>query len=164
MKQDVHLNDDQIIRSLEDKTDLSVVLQEHLASCSQCLSARKKLEGAVVRLGEQARNSAPLFKKAIRFPDRQPLKTSWWSWNWRSFSAMGATAGMAIAIIVLVSLHTMHQRSLAKLYDEMFKDERFISEINMLGKNDLPQLWMDISGDSEVNLNEEMLEVIAPGT
>jgi len=77
---------------------------------------------------------------------------------------MGATAGMAIAIIVLVSLHTMQQRSLAKLYDEMFKDERFISEINMLGKNDLPPLWMDISGDSEVNLNEEMLEVIAPGT
>jgi hypothetical protein len=157
----MHLNDDQIIRSLVDKADLPIDLQEHLTTCPQCQTARKRLGGAVERLGERAIRSAPSFKKTIRIPEKQAIGNTWRPWGWLSLSAVGAAA---LAVTLMISLNTYRQRSLAGLYDEMIKDERLLTEINVLEKSDLPQTWLDISGDSEVNINEEMLEVITPGS
>ena len=160
----VHLHDDQIIRSLVDKTDLPAAVREHLASCPQCRAARENLKRTAVRLGDLARMNAPTRQKTIRLPGRKPQKTAWWSRDWRTLSALGAAAGIVLVIGVLLSLHTIQERSQAKLYDEMIKDERFMSEINLLQKSDLPQSWLDISGESEVNINEEMLELISPSS
>jgi hypothetical protein len=159
-----HLNENQIIQSLVEKADLPPALREHLSSCSQCKIARENLEGNLTRLGEMAMNSAPPLQKKIILSCEQQRKTYQWLWEWRGISALTAAAGVVLMLAGLVSLNNTQQRTLAKLNEEMLKDERFMTEISKLERSDLPQSWLDISGEFDVNIDEEMLEVISPGS
>ncbi len=159
-----HLNDGQIIQSLVEKANLSPALREHLSSCSICIAKRKNFEGNLTRLGEMARNSAPSLRKKIILPWAQSEKTYQWLLGWRRISALSGAVAIALLFIGLVFWNNPQGSSLAKLNDEMLKDERFMAEISNLGKSDLPQTWLDISGEFDVNINEEMLEIIAPSS
>jgi len=161
---DSHLNDSQILQSLVAKEDLPAAVQEHLASCSRCIAARKYLQGNLTRLGELAVNSAPLLQKKIVIPRQQQAVPSQWLSGWRSIFALTATAGVVLLFIGLVSLKNTQEQAFTKLDEETLKDERLMAEISKLGRSGLPQSWLDISGELDVNIDEEMLEILTPSS
>ena len=159
-----HLKDEQIIQSLEEKIDLSLEDRKHLATCSRCRIERKNLEENLIRLGEMAVRSAPSLQRRIMLPSEHPAKTYQRLWGWRKITALGVTAGFALLFFGLVFLHKSQERTLAKFNEEMLSDEHFMNEIVRMGKSDLPQTWLDISGELDVTIDEEMFEFITPSS
>ena len=158
---ELHLSEHQIFQSLEEGAGLSSELKEHLRQCSLCTAERANLIGQLTRLDEMARAYAPLPLRKIRLPSQHPGKSS--RWRWQRFGSLTA-AGMAFALIGFVSVSTFQHHKLARLNDETQRDQQLMIDISNYEKSDLPQPWLDILGDPDVGINEEMLETIAPSS
>lgn len=156
-----HLNEDQLLRAVVDVDDLPPSLSEHLASCPQCRQAKERFELELSGLGDLARRFAPSAKKAILLPEERSQSAHEWSWKRRTAFGMALT----VLLVVFVSWQTDlvlfapgENGYMPAL--EIQNAEELISEVNMLVANPLPQVYLEICAESELDLDETFGEVL----
>lgn len=156
-----HLIDDQIIRYLVDPEDLSVDFRFHMESCSHCQAEKNRLERNLFNLGEIAKDFTPELSRRIIFFRGRRKKSHTWNWFRLAIVGMTFTVGVLLAVRLELS-HIEQQKRVARLTTEMIKDEHLMAGVEKIDSNDLPQALSEIVGDSEVDLDENLIKMITP--
>ena len=154
-----HLGEDHILQAVIDDTDLSKLQQQHLAQCSRCQSDKERLESELTHLGQMAERYAPEPLRRINVTDekvRSPFSI-------RGF-AIGAAAVASVIIVVWATFLIRSQRpgGIGNLAQDMVEAERLMTEINVLVENALPQVYLDIVGETNLNLDEDFIDFLIP--
>ena len=160
-----HLNEDQIIRAVVDESELAASTRQHLDNCNQCRAQKAHLEQNLERLGQAARQFAPLPRKRLNLKASQISPTIRWSWNWKT--ALVTT--MAAAALFIIMWWASQGREMFDtsgrenvIADDAKASESLMTEVNILSENALPQAYMDIAVETELEFNEEFINFIAP--
>jgi hypothetical protein len=154
-----HLAEENILQAVIDDTDLSTLQQKHLAQCSRCQSHRQRLENELAHLGQLAERYAPQPLRRINVADdnaRLPLLI-------RRF-AVSAAAVAAVIIVVWATflLRSQQQGGIDNLAQNMVEAERLMTEVNVLVENALPQVYLDIVGETNLNMDEDFIDFLIP--
>jgi predicted anti-sigma-YlaC factor YlaD len=154
-----HLAEDDMLQAVIDDTDLSALQRQHLADCSRCRSHRESLESELTRLGQLAERYAPQPLRRITVAHDKVRS---------SFSIKGfvfSAAAVAAAIIVVWAtflIRSQQQAPVGNLAQNMVEAERLMTEINGLVENALPPAYLDIVGDTNLNLDEDFIDFLIP--
>ncbi len=154
-----HLEEDDILQAVIDDTDLSTLHQQHLLQCSQCRSQKERLENELARLGQLAERYAPEPQKRVTLAE-QKVRTTFFSRGF-AFSAAAATA-VIIVIWATFLIRNQQQGSIGNLAQNMVEAERLMTEINVLVENALPPVYLDIVGETNLNLDQDFLDFLIP--
>ena len=154
-----HLAEDDMLKAVIDDTDLSMLQQQHLAECSRCQSHRERLENELTHLGQLAERYAPQPLRRISVADdkaRSPLLT-------RRFT-VSAAAVAAVIIVVWATflIRSQQQGGIGNLAQDMVEAERLMTEVNVLVENALPQVYLDIVGETNLNMDEDFIDFLIP--
>ena len=154
-----HLGEDHILQAVIDDTDLPMLQQQHLAECSRCQADRDRLEIELAHLGQMAERYAPEPLKRIRVADEK-VKAP--------FAIRGfAFSAAAVAAVIIVAWATFLIRSqqpgrIGNLAKDMVEAERLMTEIDVLVENALPQVYLEIVGETNLNLDEDFIDFLIP--
>ena len=154
-----HLAEEDMLQAVIDDTDLSTLQQQHLAECPRCRSHRERLENELTHLGQMAERYAPEPLRRITVAHdkvRAPFSI-------RGF-AFSAAAVAAVIIVVWATflVRSQQQGRIGNLAQNMVEAERLMTEINVLVENALPQVYLDIVGDTNLNLDEDFIDFLIP--
>lgn len=158
-----HLEDDQLLLAVVDEADLPQPLREHLSTCLQCREIKEQIGNDLIRLGQMAKRLSPSPRKGVSFPVEKPLSSSWWSWEWKV--VLGVAAAAVFVMLVMngpAFFKTIPERSDIMRAQEMLEAEEFLQQISMLLENSLPQVYLDITGESDIEFDEEFMDFIVP--
>ena len=161
-QKDLHLEEDQLLIAVVDETDLSQSQRNHLLTCRQCREGREKIEGDLARLGQMTEHFSPSPKRRISLPPEKSQRSFWWSWQTRT-TLGAAVAAIFIGIVGIPTLFENMQAIRGNTYtQEMLEAEQFMTEVSMLAENALPQEYLDITGETDEEPDEEFMEFITP--
>jgi hypothetical protein len=154
-----HLGEDHILQAVIDDTDLSTLQQQHLTECSRCQSHRERLENELTNLGQLAERYAPEPLRRINVADdkaRSPVSI-------RRF-AVSAAAVAAVLIVVWATflIRSQQQGGIGNLAQDMVEAEKLMTEVNVLVENALPQVYLDIVGETNLNTDEDFIDFLIP--
>ncbi|MDX1708269.1 MAG: hypothetical protein R3274_06690 [Desulfobacterales bacterium] len=154
-----HLEEDHILRAVIDDTDLSALQQQHLAECSRCQADRERLESELAHLGQMAQRYTPQPLKRIRLVEEKVRSP----FSLRGF-AFSAAAVAAVLIVVWATFLIRSQQPgrVGNLAQDMVEAERLMTEIDVLVENALPQVYLDIVGETNLNLDEDFIDFLIP--
>ena len=154
-----HLGEDDILQAVVDDTDLSTLQQQHLAECSRCRSHRQRLENELAHLGQTAERYAPEPLRRITVAHdkvRPPFSI-------RGFAFSAAAVAAAVIVVwAAVLIRGQQQTRIGNLAQDMVEVERLMTEINVLVENALPQVYLDIAGETNLNLDEDFIDFLIP--
>lgn len=161
-QKDLHLEEDQLLKAVMDETDLSQSQRDHLLICRQCREGREKIEEDLAQLGQMAERFSPSSKRKFSLPAEKPQRSFSWSWQWRT--ALGAAvAAIFIGVVGIPTLFENTQGIRENTYtQEMLEAEEFMTEVSMLAENALPQEYLDITGETDEELDEGFMEFMTP--
>jgi len=154
-----HLEESDILQAVIDNTDLSVLQQQHLVECSQCRSSKQRLEQELARMGQLAERYAPKPQRRITVAEqkvRSPLL------NWRLAFSAAAVAAVILVVWGTFLIRNQQQGSIGNLAQNMVEAERLMTQINALVENALPQVYLDIVGETNLNLDEDFMDFLIP--
>jgi len=154
-----HLEEDDILQAVVDDTELSVLQQQHLVACSQCRTRKERLEHELARLGQLAERYAPKPQKRVIVAEqkvRSPLL------NWRIAFSAAAVAAVILVVWGTSLIRNQQQGSIGNLAQDMVEAERLMTQVNILVENALPQVYLDIVGETSLNLDEEFMDFLIP--
>lgn len=154
-----HLEEDDILQAVIDDTDLSVLQQQHLAECSQCRTHKERLEHELARLGQLAERYAPKPQRRIIVAEQ---KVRWPLLNWRIAFSAAAVAAVILIVWGTVLIQNQQQGSIGNLAQDMVEAERLMTQINILVENALPQVYLDIVGETSLSLDEDFMDFLIP--
>ncbi|MEN6437850.1 MAG: hypothetical protein ABFD97_04655 [Syntrophobacter sp.] len=161
-----HLNEEQIIESVIDKSGLDSAVRRHLLECSACRAEKEALENRLTRFGQFSREHAPSPRRWPRLLERRPASTIRPSWRIRPSFGMGMGLVLASFLALLLNPHLFKPKkdvALEKVYQEMLRDEQFMSEIEKLEENPLPRFYVDITDFSDQDGSDDLHESRSPG-
>ena len=69
-----HLDEEQLIQSVVDVSDLPDSVQAHLAECDQCLAGKSSFESEMATLSQKAEQFAPTPQRRIILPVQKTKK------------------------------------------------------------------------------------------
>ena len=154
-----HLAEEDMLQAVIDDTDLSTLQQQHLAECPRCRSHRERLENELTHLGQMAERYAPEPLRRITVAHdkvRSPFSI-------RGFAFSAAAVAAAIIVVWATFLiRSQQQGRIGNLAQNMVEAERLMTEINVLVENALPQVYLDIVGDTNLNLDEDFIDFLIP--
>ncbi len=159
-----HLDEEQIIEAVIDKSGLDSAVRRHLMECSACRAEKEALEERLARFGQFSRDHAPSPRKWPQLTERRPARLARPSWKIRPSFGMGLVAASILAL--LLNPHFFkpkHDVALDKVYQEMLRDAQFMSEIEKLEENPLPRFYVDITGFSDQDDSDDLHESRSPG-
>ena len=154
-----HLGENDILQAVIDDNDLSMLQQQHLQECSHCRSQKKRLENELARLGQLAEHYAPEPRKRVTVAEqkvRSPLL------NWRIAFSAAAVAAVILVVWGTSLIQNQQQGSIGNLAQDMVEAERLMTQVNMLVENALPQVYLDIVGETSLNLDEDFMDFLIP--
>ena len=154
-----HLEEDDILQAVIDDTDLSVQQQQHLAECSQCRVSKERLEHELTRLGQLAERYAPKPQKRIIVAEQ---KVRWPLLNWKTAFSAAAVAAVILIVWGTVLIQNQQQGTIGNLAQDMVEAERLMTQIDMLVENALPQVYLDIIGETSLSLDEDFMDFLIP--
>jgi hypothetical protein len=154
-----HLGEDEMLQAVIDDTDLPALQQQHLAECSQCRSHRERLENELAHLGQMAERYAP--EPLRRITVAHDKVRSPFSIRGFVFSA-AAVAAVIIVVWATFLIRSQQESRVGNLAQNMVEAERLMTEINVLVENALPQVYLDITADTNLNLDEEFIDFLIP--
>ena len=158
-----HPDEKQLIRAIVDEAKLSDSLREHLSLCPKCRIGIKKIEQDLNNLGQAARQLAPQVQRKICLPVEKPSKFYRWLHDWRvSFGAIATAAVVVLVIWLSIPGTILYEDSLDGMAQITWDDDVFITEINMLTQNVMPQVYLDIIGEYYVGIDDEFIKFIVP--
>jgi predicted anti-sigma-YlaC factor YlaD len=154
-----HLAEDDMLKAVIDDTDLSTLQLQHLAECSRCQSHRERLENELTHLGQLAERYAPEPLRRIRVADDKARS----SLSIRRFT-ISAAAVAAVIIVVWATflIRSQQQGGIGNLAQDMVEAERLMTEVNVLVENALPQVYLDIVGETNLNMDEDFIDFLIP--
>jgi predicted anti-sigma-YlaC factor YlaD len=148
-----------MLQAVIDDTDLSALQQQHLAECSQCRSHRERLENELAHLGQMAERYAP--EPLRRITVAHDKVRSPFSIRGFVFSA-AAVAAVIVVVWATFLIRNQQESRVGNLAQNMVEAERLMTEINVLVENALPQVYLDIAADTNLNLDEEFIDFLIP--
>ena len=154
-----HLEEDDILKAVIDNNDLPALHQQHLAECSQCRARKEQLEQELVRLGKLAERYAPKPQSRIALPEekvRSPLL------NWRMAFSAAAVAAVILVVWATGLIQNQQQGNIGNLAQDMVEAEKLMTQIDVLVENALPRVYLDIIGETSLNLDEEFMDFLIP--
>ncbi len=162
-----HLNDDQTIWSVVDESVLSPERKIHMDSCGLCLESKRKLEKDIKQFGNNARKFAPSMEQKTVLPlERSGERSGFFSLghlNWNPVLSLAATAVFLIAVVWWSPVFKSDNGlKLGEAEQEIWEADELLTEISRLSENSLPVVYMDISGESYLGLEEEFIDFVAP--
>jgi RNA polymerase sigma-70 factor (ECF subfamily) len=127
--------------------------------CPQCRSQKERLENELARLGQLAEHYAPEPHRRITVAE-QKVRAPFFN---RGF-AFSAAAVAAVIIVVWATflIRSQQQGSIGNLAQNMIEAERLMMEIDVLVENALPQVYLDIVGETNLNLDQDFLDFLIP--
>ncbi|MCD6485899.1 MAG: hypothetical protein J7K35_01025 [Syntrophobacterales bacterium] len=156
---DNHLDEDQFLLAVVNKTELPAEAREHLSECPQCREQMENLERELALFGRMAEDFTPRQKKrAFRYV--KPRNARSWIWNFRT------ATGAAIMIVLTVSL--IWWSPLSRTTPEVVtgvtfqESDQLMADIDTLVDNALPPIHVYISGESGPEFDEEFMEFVVP--
>jgi predicted anti-sigma-YlaC factor YlaD len=154
-----HLEEDDILQAVIDDNDLSVLQQQHLVACPQCRTRKEQLENELARLGQLADRYAPEPQKRIMVAEqkvRPPFL------NWRNAFSAAAVAAVILVMWGTGLIQKQQQGNIGNLAQDMIEAEKLMTQINMLVENALPQVYLDIVGETGLDLDEDFMDFLIP--
>jgi len=158
-----HLSREQLLSGVVDATDLPPALQNHLADCPQCRLAASHIERELEVLGRAAHRYVPATRKPMTVPQERSRSRAAWLRQWGGSVAMAATALLLIFFVWgsgrMGGFQADGTRDLA-LEDQ--EAETLIRDIRMLLDESIPQVYLEICADSELEFDDTFVEYIMP--
>ena len=161
--QEKHVSERQLLQAVVDAADLNVVARKHLSVCEDCRRQKERLEKELAVLGKAARRSAPPLRKRVTLPESESRRGPALPW-WRT-AAVGIAA--AASLVAAVFWYTgagpadpATGKSIAAW--DTLDDERFMAEVQLLTENILPQVYLDIAGESDPGMDEAFIQFVVP--
>ena len=165
--QDVHLNEDKIIRAIVDENDLTISERNHLLKCSICQKEKQGLEQVLNRMGNMSKELVPSPRR--RFIP--VVKGSRSSFRWQPALVTGVVIVLLMIGIWWTSLFTRFQENgSVQIVQKMENDQQLMAEITFTEKDALPGRYLYIIGDYNDDdyddyddyYNDEFLEFVLP--
>lgn len=158
----VHLEEDQLLIAVVDETDLPQSQRDHLLVCRQCKEDKEKIEEDLAHLGQMTERFSPSPKRKVSLPPEKPQRFFWWSWQTRT--ALGAVVvAIFIGIVGIPTLFDYTRGIRENTYTQkILEEEEFMTDVSMLAENALPQEYLDITGETDEEMDEEFLEFMTP--
>jgi len=158
-----HPDEDQLIRAIVDEAKLPDSIREHLALCPRCRVGIKKIQQDLNNLGQTARQLAPATHRKLFLPVEKPSRIYRWLHDWRiSFGAIATAAVVVLVIWLSIPSTILYEDSLDIMAQVTWNDDVFITEINMLTQNVMPQVYLDIIGEYYLVIDDEFIKFVIP--
>jgi hypothetical protein len=177
----IHLDEDQLIRSLLDESDLAVSVQRHLSACSFCQKEKQQFSQKLTRLEEMTKDFAPLPRRKIVLSPEPSFAEKF---GFFPLKRVAFSGGFAIVLLIMIGLwwsspymtqkqdrqlaktveemNTEEDRQFAKIIEETDAENELPNEIQVLEGYTLPEFYMDVSGESYGYFGEEFLDFVVP--
>jgi hypothetical protein len=153
-----HLSEDQIIQAFIDQVQVPAEQKAHLEHCGQCRSRVDQLAQDLTRLSRMAERHAPLPKRAIHLPVEQ-TRHSLRGWK----VGLAAAAAAALCLVIWWSVPEDKQPAVA---DQTMSPSEINGELmsteQPLWENALPDVYMDIVGDSDLDMTDDFIDYVVP--
>jgi hypothetical protein len=164
-KQNHHLTEDRIIRAVVDESELSVANRRHLDTCSRCRTQKAYLEQNLARLGQAARQFAPVPRKGMNLEVPRTSRGIRRSWNWK---AVLATTLAATLVCILMwgafqggeIFEGTNEETISA--NDIQSSESLMWQVGILTEYALPPEYLDIAAETEPLINEEFINFMAP--
>jgi hypothetical protein len=156
-----HLDEDQLILAVIDKTDLPAEMQRHLEICPECQKETARLETDLETIGDLAAASTPKLSRSVVFTVE---KRSFFDrvYPYRAWVAVAASILLLIAISWSGWLGTLSGTKMKASVTETWEDQVLMMEISSLTENALPEIFLDMSEDAVTGFDEEFIQFVIP--
>lgn len=157
-----HLNEEQLIRSVVDKTSIPLHLQHHLSECPKCLKSKNDLELKFIKIGETAKTLSPFPMKRPQLPPEKSKPEKSKIVRWRPVLVTAFTVLLVISGVLLSYLSRVPTESvfINDFSYEIWEDKMFMEEISFLAENALPLEYMEFLNESGLELDEDSIESV----
>ena len=136
------------------------MIQTHLSICTKCQKAVEHFKQDLSDFGKLAQHFSPKPKRQISLPPKKDTVLFLGSWKWRL--SFGAVFSVCFAFIIIWWSGLINTVYHIKPSQELWEDEKLMTEISSLSENALPQLYMDISGEPDPETEIDFMEFVVP--
>ena len=153
----MHLNENQLLVSMIDESDLSEDVKGHLDACQICQEKKTAFMSELENLGKTAKDFTPM----PRLKPVLPLRESRHSSFHLPVFASGIAVFLIIACLLSFALFTDSSKQITvQLATETEVDVYFLEDI--LEESALPEYYLDIAVTFNGYFDDEFLEFITP--
>jgi hypothetical protein len=168
--QDVHLNEDKIIRAIVDENDLTTSERNHLSKCSICQKGKQEFDQVLHRMGDMSQELVPSPRKSFILPYQKNRS----SFKWQPALVTGLAIVLLLVGIWQSSLFEKFQENEpVHIVQNMESNEQFAAEIVFTENDALPDQYLYIIGvytgddyadydDYDDYYDDEFLEFVLP--
>lgn len=163
--QKIHLSEADIIIAVVDRTELEPQKQAHLDNCGFCRNEIQFLASSLDRMGDMARQSAPLPAKQIDISQKPFIRKSFFSKNLKIPVLASAMAFVVLILFVMLFPFTPNQQTvnIATIEKDMAQNQVFMNEVDALIADPLPEGFMELSESSfDGYIEDPFLEFMVP--
>lgn len=161
MKNDEHINQDELIMAVIDKTSLTPEKQDHLAACQICRSASERLGCDLMSLGDMTKAVVPPMQTTIMLPEakvREPARP----WGLRLAYGSALAAALVVLMLAVPFFKVTPHNKMEVLYQNILSDAKLMIEIDRMVENPMPDAWADSGDDSEAGVDDDSIDDIVP--
>jgi hypothetical protein len=158
-----HPDEDQLILAIVDEAKLPDSIREHLSLCPRCRAGIKKIKQDLNNLGKTARQLAPATHRKISLPVEKPSRIYRWLHDWQL--SLGAITTVVLVVFIFwfsIPKTIIIEDSFDIMIEISWEDDDFMTEISALAENVLPQVYIDIIGESHLSLDDEFIIFVVP--
>ncbi len=143
--QDVHLNEDKIIRAIVDENDLTTSEQNHLSKCSLCQKEKQEFKQVLIRMGDMSQELVPSARRRF-IPTSQKSRRLF---RWQPALVTGFVIVLLMMGIWWSSLFKgLQENGSVQIVQKMESDQQFVAEITLAEDYALPDRYLHIIGTS----------------
>jgi hypothetical protein len=155
-----HLTEDEFLRTLVDKRDLSNTQSDHLKECTICRQALDRIEHRFRDMGQMAVQMTPKPSRPFRLPDRSSHAARW---RFRPVWVTGLTA-VLIALLITFWPRGSDQPSLSPVPVPQtdLSDLELMQDIDALVENALPSNIRQLASVATPQFDEDLINWIVP--
>jgi len=160
-KQD-HLNENQLMQTIVDKTDLPDEWLAHLEVCADCRREKASVEKKLYQLHFLADQHLPVQKRNIRLPVRESAQSHSWFVGWQAAAGVAAVAVVFMFFISFWQGYTTQQHSAHHLVLETQDTDIIMAEVDLMVESALPEIYLDICGESVPGYDDQFMQFVVP--
>jgi hypothetical protein len=158
-----HLNDEQLIQSVVDASDLPGSVQAHLAECGQCLAGKNSFELEMTTLSQKAEQFAPKPQRRIMLPAQKSKNPFRNLLDWHNLVAAAATVAAVFILVWGTNLvRNLSEPGTENLKADMVESERLMTEVKTLVDNALPPFYLVLSGENNAGYDDDFYQFLIP--
>jgi hypothetical protein len=158
-----HLDDEQLIQSVVDASDLPGSVQAHLTECGQCLAGKNSFELEMTTLSQKAEQFAPQPQRRIMLPAQKSKNPFRNLLDWHNLVAAAATVAAVFILVWGTNLvRNLSEPGIENLTADMVESERLMTEVKTLVDNALPPFYLVLSGENNAGYDDDFYQFLIP--